>query len=92
MILSDKGGTHGTSSETARHGHAGIGPSPRVGRGFHEGLREVAVGALALVVNPSERALAAQERAFSEHGWLAPLAFAGMAATVAAAFFMTGAM
>lgn len=52
----------------------------------------MAVGALALVVNPSERALAAQERAFSEHGWLAPLAFAGMAATVAAAFFMTGAM
>lgn len=52
----------------------------------------MAVGALALVVNPSERTLAAQERAFSERGWLAPLAFAGMAATVAAAFVMTGAM
>lgn len=47
---------------------------------------------LACIINPSPETIAAQERAFSERGWLAPLAFAGMAATVAAAFFMTGAM
>lgn len=47
---------------------------------------------LAYIINPSPETIAAQERAFSEHPWLAPLAFAGMAAAVAAALLVTGAM
>ena len=47
---------------------------------------------LAYIINPSPETLERQERAFSEHGWLAPLMFAGMVALVAAAFVMTGAM
>lgn len=47
---------------------------------------------LVRIVNPSPETLERQERAYSEHGWLAPLMFAGMAALVAAAFVMTGAM
>ena len=47
---------------------------------------------LVRIINPSPDTIAAQERAFSEHPWLAPLMFAGMAAVVVATFVMTGAM
>lgn len=47
---------------------------------------------LAYIINPSPETIATQERAFSEHPWLAPLAFAGMSAVVVATFVMTGAM
>lgn len=44
------------------------------------------------IINPSPETLERQERAFSEHGWLAPLMFAVMTALVVATFVMTGAM